>query len=396
MVLYNTAKKVVQKIVHSGYTAYFAGGYVRDRLLNHPSDDIDIATNAPIEAIIKIFPKTIPVGVNYGIVIVVMEGAHFEVASFRKETGYKDGRRPDHIESATAEEDAQRRDFTINGMFFDPLSEKVFDYVGGKEDLQKKVIRAIGDPNERFLEDRLRMIRAVRYAARFHFTIDPLTIDAIIAHAENLFPAVAIERIVQEFKKMSLFANFPLALVTLHKYQLLDQIFPQLHSLTDQELTDRLKHLAHFPKETPLIVKLLEMFGPISLNEKMQICEYLKLSKEERRFVEELDDWLNFSIKRADYQLVELYAKPNATICFTIATIHAKDPLFRSFHEEKIALLQEAIERRKAGRTIVTSAHLKGQGIEPGVRMGELLTQAERLAIQERLNTPEAILKRLL
>ncbi len=395
MTPYIIAKQVVQKIVHHGYKAYFAGGYVRDRLLNHPSDDIDIATNAPTEEIMKIFPRTIPVGVNYGIVIVVHEGHHFEVASFRKEAGYKDGRRPDHIESATAEEDAQRRDFTINGMFFDPLSEQVFDYVGGKEDLHKKVIRAIGDPHERFLEDRLRMIRAVRYAARFHFTIDPDTIAAIIAHAQDLFPAVAIERIVQEFKKMALFSNFPLALVTLHKYQLLGQIFPQIQTLTEDEVTHRLKHLPHFPSDAPLIAKLLELFGPLPLSEKIELCEKLKLSKEDKRFVEQLDQWENFPPGLDDYDLVGIYAGPNAGICLSIAALHMEDSHFRTFHEEKMALLQRAIVRRKEGKTIVTSAHLMERGIEPGIRMGKLLIDAERIAVNHHLDTPDAILSRL-
>src|ERR1700721_2344911 len=124
------ATEVVKKLVDAGFIAYFAGGWVRDFLMKHPSDDIDIATSASVEEIQALFPKTIPVGVAFGIVIVVEEGHHFEVATFRRESGYLDGRRPTAIEPAPPEEDAKRRDFTINGMFWDPLSKTLYDYVG--------------------------------------------------------------------------------------------------------------------------------------------------------------------------------------------------------------------------------------------------------------------------
>ena len=395
MSCYTIAKKVVQKIVHHGYIAYFAGGCVRDRLLNHPFDDIDIATDAPVEEIQKLFSKTIPVGIQFGILIVVVEGHQFEVATFRKETGYKDGRRPNHIEKATPQEDAQRRDFTINGMFFDPISEQIHDFVNGQEDLQKKLIRAIGDPHERFLEDRLRMIRAVRYAARLHFSIDPPTIAAILTHAPDLFPAVAIERIVQELKKMSLFPNFPLALSTLHRFQLLHQIFPQLNCLTEHELSDRLKHLPHFPSSTPLVLKLFELFGSISLEEKMQLCDYLKLSTQDKRLVEELHLWLQFDLQLDDYDLATLYAKPNAFLCLDIAALHSPNPNFKKFHQRKLDSLTFAVKRKQSGKTLVTSAHLKERGVAPGPEMGKLLAKAERVAVNHRYDSVSAVLNHL-
>ncbi len=390
MTPYTTAKNVVQKISQNGYIAYFAGGFVRDKILDHPSDDIDIATDAPVSEIVKIFDKTIPVGINFGIVIVVEDGHHFEVASFRKESGYKDGRRPDHVERATPEEDAQRRDFTINGMFFDPISNQLYDYVSGKEDLKKKIIRAIGDPHERFMEDRLRMIRAVRYAARFHFSIEQKTIDAIIAHADSLFPAVAIERVVQEFKKMAAFANFSLALVKLHKYRLLEQIFPSLASLTTEEIEERLKHLPQFPKDAPLISKLLELFDEIP----PKICDQLKLSNEERKYIEEYVLWEDSS-SFDDYELVGMYAKPHALTCLEILTLKKKDPDFKAFHQEKMKLHQSAIDRMRKGITIVVSSHLIERGVKPGIQLGILLKDAEKIAINHHLEKPEEILKLL-
>ncbi len=138
MLTKSIATKIVSRIQNAGHTAYFAGGWVRDHLLGLPSDDIDIATSASVEEIQILFPKTIPVGIAFGIVIVVEEGHHFEVATFRKEKDYLDGRRPLFIEKASAEEDASRRDFTINGLFFDPLQDKLLDFVGGVADLKKE------------------------------------------------------------------------------------------------------------------------------------------------------------------------------------------------------------------------------------------------------------------
>lgn len=230
------AKQIVQTLVKAGFTTYFAGGWVRDYLMNHPSDDIDIATEAPVDVIQKIFPKTIPVGLAFGIVIVVVEGHQFEVATFRKEKAYVDGRRPTHVESATPEEDALRRDFTINGLFWDPLTKTLYDYVEGQKDLTLGIIRAIGDPHARFLEDRLRMIRAVRYSTRFNFTIEIETDQAIIAHAKSLFPSVAIERVWQEFHKIARFGKLDISFLELYRLGLLTTIFPELQKLKLQEL----------------------------------------------------------------------------------------------------------------------------------------------------------------
>jgi len=202
------AAAIVKKLQEAGYIAYFAGGWVRDFILQKPSDDIDIASSATVEEIQRLFPKTIPVGVAFGIVIVVQDGHQFEIASFRKDRGYVDGRRPVGIDPATPEEDAQRRDFTINGMFYDPVQDKIFDFVDGIKDLKKGIIRAIGDPKARFTEDRLRMMRAVRYSTRFNFPIESDTLQAILSQAETLLPSVAMERIWQEFKKMSQFSHF--------------------------------------------------------------------------------------------------------------------------------------------------------------------------------------------
>ena len=311
------ATEVVKKLADAGFIAYFAGGWVRDFLMKHPSDDIDIATSASVEEVQKLFPKTIPVGVAFGIVIVVHNNFHFEVATFRKDQEYTDGRRPTGIEPASAEEDAERRDFTVNGMFYDPLKEELLDFVEGQKDINLRLIRAIGNPHERLLEDRLRMMRAVRYSTRFGFPIEEETIKAISAHASTLFPSVAIERVWQEFKKMSRFAHFDAGLLLLHKLGLLQTIFHKLKELSAGEIEQRIEPIKHFPKGTPAIAELLELFPDQSLQEHLGLCDYLKLSNQEREIVSFLhyiktifqmpDEWLK-NLEKAEW--ARLYANP--------------------------------------------------------------------------------------
>jgi poly(A) polymerase len=173
------ARTVVRRLREAGFRAYLAGGCVRDTLRGEEPSDFDVATDATADAVQRLFRRTVPVGAQFGVMIVILDGQPIEVASFRADAEYLDGRRPVSVRPATPEEDAQRRDFTINGMFRDPDTGEVLDYVGGQADLAARVIRAIGDPAERFHEDRLRMLRAVRLAARLDYAIEPATMAAI-------------------------------------------------------------------------------------------------------------------------------------------------------------------------------------------------------------------------
>ena len=164
------ARAIAGRLRAAGYTAYLAGGCVRDHLLSREPKDFDVATDAPANIVQQLFPKTVPVGVQFGVVIVVLEGESVEVATFRSDAPYIDGRHPSSVRFSTPAEDARRRDFTINGMFIDPTTDAVIDYVGGQADLRAGIIRAIGDPAARFGEDRLRLLRAVRFAAQLGFT----------------------------------------------------------------------------------------------------------------------------------------------------------------------------------------------------------------------------------
>ena len=195
------AADIVRRLRAAGHEAYLAGGCVRDRLLGRAPLDWDVATSARPEAVRALFPRTVPVGVQFGVILVVEDGARFEVATFRSDDAYVDGRRPSAVHFGSARDDAGRRDFTINALFEDPLTGEVHDFVGGVADLRAGVIRAIGDAGARIAEDRLRMLRAVRFAARLGFRIDPSTHAAIVAAAPTLGD-IAAERIGDEIVKI--------------------------------------------------------------------------------------------------------------------------------------------------------------------------------------------------
>ncbi len=195
------AVRIIETLHEAGHTAYLVGGYVRDRVRGKSPEDFDIATDAGPDRVRELFPRTIPVGVSFGVVLVIMDGTPYEVATFRSDLGYSNGRHPDAVKFGGPEEDARRRDFTINGMFYDPVKDEVIDYVGGREDIENRLIRAIGDPEERFAEDKLRMLRAVRFAAKLDFQIDPETTEAIEKHAPEIL-GVSFERIREELGKI--------------------------------------------------------------------------------------------------------------------------------------------------------------------------------------------------
>lgn len=405
MSMHQFATSVVQRLVDAGFIAYFAGGWVRDFLMQRPSDDIDIATSATVDQVQALFPKTVPVGVAFGIILVVEGGHPFEVATFRKDRGYTDGRRPTGIDPAGPEEDAKRRDFTINGMFYDPLNNQLFDYVNGQQDIKNKLIRAIGNPHDRFLEDRLRMMRAVRYATRFDFPIEPSTVQAILTHASTLLPSVAMERVWQEFKKMAQFAHFNRGLVMLQELRLLPTIFPELKDLTPEEIQKRTSAIPHFPKHAPAIAELLELFIDTSLQGLLDLCEKLKLSRGEQDFVRfyhharELlhmpTDWQN---KLELIEWAQFYANPSANLCIEIFAAHypkEKKELFLQEHRERQLRLKKAIERLATNQPVVRAEHLILAGIAPGKKMGTLLKEAERVAVNDSLDDPHLVIAKL-
>src|SRR5271163_2821558 len=173
------AREIVAQLQRAGHSAYYAGGCVRDQLLGIEAKDFDIATSARPEQVQRLFPRVTDLtGKCFGVVRVLVGEQSYEVATFRQDGEYKDGRHPESVRFATAEEDAQRRDFTVNGLFHDPVADRLIDYVGGEADLRAGTIRAIGNPADRFAEDHLRLLRAIRFATRLMFDIEPATLEA--------------------------------------------------------------------------------------------------------------------------------------------------------------------------------------------------------------------------
>jgi poly(A) polymerase len=196
-----TAREIAARLRENGHMAYFAGGCVRDMVRGLTPKDYDIATDARPEAVQKLFPRTYAVGAHFGVIIVLENGFQFEVATFRSDEGYIDGRHPSAVRFSSPEEDAKRRDFTINGMFYDPVAEEVIDFVGGRADIAAKLVRAIGDPAERLAEDRLRMLRAVRFATVLDYKIDNGTWKALVANAPSI-NQISAERIRDELVRV--------------------------------------------------------------------------------------------------------------------------------------------------------------------------------------------------
>ena len=352
-----------------------------------------------------LFPKTLLVGLAFGVVIVIIEGHQFEVSTFRRDIRYEDGRKPSEIELSDAREDALRRDFTINGMFYDPLEDRIIDYVGGMEDINKGIIRTIGDPQERFVEDRLRMIRAVRFATRFGFHIDPATQDAIIENAATLFPPVAMERVWQEFNKMAAYPHFDQALIELHRLGLLPVIFRQLEKKHLNEIKHLVSTFPAFPYPCPTILMLMELFPDASLKEQVEICNYLRVSGQEIKLVDyvyRLREMIAHEMqqhKSPDFHAWALtFTHPHALTC--IQAIAARYPA-----QDRVALLRKLAERHdRLGphiarlldkRPLVSAALLQTHGIIPGKQMGALLKEAERIAIVEHIHDPDAIIRQL-
>lgn len=221
------ATYVIRTLRENGHEALLAGGCVRDFLLGKEPKDYDVATSATPQQVIALFPGALTVGAHFGVVIVKRDGHQIEVATFRTDGSYKDGRRPESVTFSTAEEDAQRRDFTVNGLFRDPVENRIIDYVGGQADLEKRVLRAIGNPDRRFAEDRLRLLRAVRFATVLGFEIEAETWKSVCVHSEAI-SSVSAERIRDELIKIFLHPNRLRGFDLLVESGLMQQVLPEI------------------------------------------------------------------------------------------------------------------------------------------------------------------------
>jgi poly(A) polymerase len=378
--LLEQAKKIISEIQSHGHIAYIAGGFVRDYLLKRPSLDIDIATSATPQEILKIFPEAHAVGLSFGVMLVKREGHSFEVATFRKDVDYKDGRRPEKVLFTSVEEDAKRRSITINGMFFDPLENKIYDFVEGQKDLKAKIVRTIGDPQERFYEDRLRMLRALRFAATLGFQLEEGTKKAIQELHITFFPSTAVERVWQELKKVELVKKLKEMFILLEETSLLHTLFPEIASpLTtfpqECEVIIYITHLVHFKKE--LMETILERYK-LSQREKNWVEKVLLCHKLiQEIFTPDLVRWAHFLADQESEKLLNLEK----------LTKEQQEALSH-LHER----LASPIARIQNKTPLVSAQDLLDRNIKSGPLMGQLLKLAEEKAIQENLHSKEEVL----
>ena len=259
-----TAREIAARLSARGHVAYFAGGCVRDLLRGKIPKDIDIATDARPEVVREIFPRTYAVGAHFGVIVVLEKDFQFEVATFRSDGAYLDGRRPTEVHFSSPEKDAARRDFTINGMFFDPARDEVIDFVGGRVDLEAHLIRAIGDPVQRFKEDRLRMLRAVRFATVLQFDIEAGTWNALLQDASAI-NEISAERIRDELVRILMSPQRTRGWDLLDASGLLHAILPEIAAMKGCKQPPQFHPEGDVFQHTRLMLKLLPATASLPL-----------------------------------------------------------------------------------------------------------------------------------
>ncbi|GAB62582.1 MAG: CCA tRNA nucleotidyltransferase [Candidatus Jettenia sp.] len=428
MTIKQYAVQIVQTLQKHGYKAFLAGGCVRDMIMGKESFDYDIATDAMPHDVIRIFQKTIPVGIQFGVVIVVKEGHNFEVATFRTEDSYSDGRHPDRISFSTPENDVKRRDFTINGLLYDPVKDEILDYVGGRKDIEAGIVRTIGDPIERFTEDKLRMIRAARFACRFHFSIHKDTQQAIMQLAPQIH-MVSAERIREELEKIITGPNPHIGIKLLEELHLLQEILPEVSNTRGVQQPENFHPegdvfihtlLALSKMENPswtlAMGVLLHDIGKavtftvtdrirFNLHEKVgadmatEICDRLKTSTDDKERIR----WLvlkHLCFKDAQKmrlnKLKRLFAEEGypelAELCRADALASSGDLSDYDYCQE---MFQKLSREEVKPEPLITGHDLIAMGLQPGPLFKEILTKIEDEQLDGNLTTKEAAIERV-
>jgi poly(A) polymerase len=433
------ATDVVRRLRDAGFEALWAGGCVRDRLLGLVPTDYDVATSATPDQVRALFRRTVEVGASFGVIRVLGPRSTdgwmaVEVATFRTDVSYSDGRRPDAVVFSTAEDDARRRDFTINGMFFDPLDNRFVDYVGGQQDLQNRVLRAIGDPPQRFTEDKLRLLRAARFAARFELSLDPATEAAARAMAEQI-TQVSAERIAEELRRILVDPHRARGLSLMYDLGLVRPVLPELLEM---------KALPQGPPAAPTgdlwdhVLKVLDLLGPrpsfplvfaallhdvgkrrvlgrtpdrytfylhehVSRRMAGEICLRLKLSNAERERVEwlvEKHQYLCDARRMRPSKLKPVLVHPGIR---ELLALHRADAVASGRSTEHVEYCERLLREWSAADLnpvpLVTGHDLEGLGVERGPVYKELLDAVREAQLDGTVKTREqalAMVERLL
>jgi poly(A) polymerase len=426
------ALEVVRRLQQAGHRTLWAGGCVRDLILGETPADYDVATDATPEEVMAILPfRAVTVGISFGVVRVRhphRSGAEVEVATFRSDGAYVDGRRPESVVFSSPELDAARRDFTINGMFLDPLTDTLIDYVGGHPDLKNHVLRAIGDPEARFREDKLRVLRAIRLSARFQFQIEPGTLAAIKSMAGQVV-TVSKERIAQELRKMlvhrsraramELALDTGLVAATLPNLLLMRGMFQGKPMQPEGDLWDHamlvLELLPAHPSFTLAFAALLHDVGKprtrvfhhgryrfhdheqVGARVSDQLCRDLKLSNAERERIDWLvafHQFLGEPKKLRESKLKRILAEPGID---DLLALHRADALASTGNAENVDYCQYYLRVEPAGpinpAPLITGHDLVRHGLEPGSHFAAILEQVREAQLEGQIHTKRAALE---
>ncbi len=393
-----TALWVVKKLRHCGHQALFAGGCVRDMLLSRRCADYDVATDATPQQVKQMFRRVLMVGAKFGVAMVIKGDRMVEVATFRSDLSYSDGRRPDGVEFTSPKQDALRRDFTINGMFFDPIDERVIDHVSGRADLARKVVRTIGQPEQRFAEDYLRMMRAVRFAVRLGFRIDPATARAIEQFGPNI-ASISGERVYDELQKMFSCGGAAAGAELLGRLHLAEHILPELFADAQAKLWDAATARlgAIDSKPDPVLsfgALLMDLPSPVIANIIRRWGQSNDLRKTLQWFTVHRDGWADAAELRL-CEFKKILANANYQKLKTLWSIRELQATGQRKQARRIARRASGIDPRKiAPKPFVTGDRLLKMGYQPGRKIGLVLRKLYDDQLDETLKTKQAALNR--
>jgi len=422
------ARDIVGCLRREGFEAFFVGGCVRDHLRGETPGDYDIVTSALPDQVVRLFERTVDVGAKFGVIMVLMNGRPYEVATFRSDDVYEDGRRPSKVHFSTAREDVLRRDFTVNGLLMDPVTGEIIDHVAGRPDIEHKIIRTIGDPAVRFSEDYLRMLRAVRFAANLSYTIDPETKNAIAGHAKDV-AGISAERIAEETQKILTRGGARRGFELLSETGLLERILPEVERMRGVEQPPRFHPEGDVWEHTMMMLDILStetaphtppalawgvllhdagkplsrtededgvhFYGHAKLGEQIAevVARRLRFSRRDREQVIALIhhhmDFMNVKKMRPS-RLKRFLRMPDFDLHLQL---HRLDCLAShgmldcyDFCKDRLSVLEhEALHPQR----LLSGNDLVEMGVAPGRRLGEILSLLEEEQLENRISSKE-------
>ena len=422
------ALEIVRRLQGAGFTAFWVGGCVRDQLLGRLPEDYDIATDAKPEQVEALFPRTVPVGRQFGVMLVVEDHEHFQVATFRAEADYRDGRHPNRVEFSTARADAERRDFTVNGLFYDPVRDELYDWVNGRADLDARLLRTIGEPDQRFAEDHLRILRAARFAAQLDFSIEKRTLRSVRANAPKV-ASVSAERVRDELIKLLRPPHAARGLELLRLTGLLGVVLPELEpTLTCEQSPDYhpegtvfqhlVKMLTFLPMDAPPTLPWMALlhdvakpatfrrdpatgqitfYGHETIGAEMAaaILDRLRFP---RKQIEEIVTGVRYHMQFKDVpkmrkaSLRRMLLRPTFPVEMALHRLDCLGSHGRLDHYDLLTHEADAFAEQPALRPpLLTGTDLIALGVAPGPKLGALLAELREKQLQDELtNSDEA------